>query len=269
MEGELIALGSGLALGYLNRPDLTRERFVEIAMPGRPPARGYRTGDRVVRRADGLIDYLGRSDDQVKIEGHRIEPGEIERVITGLPGIRECRVLVRSGPAGQKRLAAYVVAADPAEPRDLRSRLAKILPAFMVPHYFFFLRALPTNANGKLDKAALPDPFAKAAAGPVAGLPQELADVGRAWEEILGRRPPSEDVNFFDAGGTSLDAVRLHGLLSRQFSRRLAPTFVFENPTIRRQSDALGTVPGDPERASERGRQRRNAVARIARERGR
>ena len=265
IEGELIASGQGLALGYLNKPQLTGERFVEIAAPDGRSARGYRTGDRVVKRADGLIDYLGRFDDQVKIDGHRIEPGEIERVIAELPGINECRVLVQTGPAGQKRLAAYVVVVEPSRQHGLRNRLAEILPAFMVPHYLFLLNALPTNANGKLDKAALPDPFAKTSTPLMDNSPQGFALVGDAWEEILGQRPASEDINFFDAGGTSLDAVRLYESLCRRFVSKLAPTFVFEHPTIKRQAEALRPASQDSERAGGRGQQRRNAFVRTAR----
>ena len=165
IEGELVALGEGLALGYLNKPVLTHERFIEITGTDGATTRGYRTGDRVVQGHDGLIDYLGRFDDQVKIDGHRIEPGEIERIIVGLPGIKDCRVLVRTGPAGQKRLVAYVVVeGNSPHQRTLRKQLAEILPTFMVPHYLFFLDALPTNANGKLDKDSLPDPFDQATA---------------------------------------------------------------------------------------------------------
>lgn len=265
VEGELVALGEGLARGYLNKPTLTQERFVEIHATNGPGIRGYRTGDRVVQRVDGLIDYLGRFDDQVKIDGHRIEPGEIERVIGKFPGIKECRVLVRAGPAGQKRLAAYVVATSSLQQHELRNWLTEMLPAFMVPHYLFLLDALPTNANGKLDKAALQDPFERSAAASIEGGSLEFAAVGAAWEEILGQRPASEDINFFDAGGTSLDAIRLYDLLSKRFSRELVPTFVFEHTTIRDQAEALRPTERNDEPTSGRGRQRRNAIARVAR----
>ena len=264
-EGELVALGEGLALGYLNRPALTRERFIEIVARDGTAIRGYRTGDRVVQRADGVIDYLGRYDDQAKIDGHRIEPGETERVISALPGIKECRVLVASGPRGQKRLAAYVIATDSALRQNLRDRLREVLPGYMVPHYFFFLDTLPINANGKLDKGALPNPFEQVTAKPAPGQALEFIMVGDAWEELLGRRPASDDLNFFDAGGTSLDAVRLHGLLCERFARALDATFVFEYPTIRLQAEALASRKRNDEPASGRGLQRRNALARASR----
>lgn len=265
VEGELVALGDGLALGYLNRPDLTRQRFVEITRTDGVLARGYRTGDRVVRRRDGVIDFLGRSDDQVKIDGHRIEPGEIERVIATLPGITNCRVLLVNGRAGQKRLAAYAVATESASKDNFKNQLHEILPAFMVPHYVFFLDALPVNANGKLDKAALPDPFAQAGLIPTGIRSPNFALVSDAWQEILGQRPSSDELNFFDAGGTSLDALRLHEVLSERFSRELDPTFVFEHTTVRGQAEAMSSPARVETQTDTRGQQRRSAIARARR----
>lgn len=263
VEGELVALGEGLALGYLNKPELTRERFVDIKLDNDTTARGYRTGDRVVQKEDGPIDFLGRFDDQVKIDGHRIEPGEIERIGVTVPGIKDCRVLVRLGPDGRKRLVAYVVVADAERRRDLRTRLAELLPAFMVPHYFFFLDVLPINANGKLDKAALPDPFERVASIPIETSSRDINIVGEAWEAILDKRPSSKEINFFDAGGTSLDALRLYELLSERFACKLDPTFVFEYPTIRHQAEALKSLQRSDDLMGVRGRgqRRRNAVA--------
>ena len=264
-EGELIALGEGVALGYVNDPSLTQERFIEITGKNGVAARGYRTGDRVVERRDGLIDFLGRYDDQVKIDGYRIEPGEIERVIAGMKGIRECRVLVHSGPAGQKRIAAYVVAINPESSQNLKHRLGEVLPAFMVPHFLYVVDALPINLNGKLDKSALPDPFRQAPDMKIGMRVPELVMVADAWKQILGQSPSSEDVNFFDAGGTSLEAVRLHGLLCERFARSLDSTFVFEFTTITRQAEALRSSGRDDQRVGGRGQQRRNAPVRLAR----
>jgi amino acid adenylation domain-containing protein len=263
-EGELVALGEGLALGYLNKPALDRERFVAITRLDGVTVRGYRTGDRVVRRADGLIDFLGRFDDQVKIDGHRIEPGETEQAIAALPAVKDCRVLVVTGPAGQKRLAAYVVGWDPARQGELRVLLSQALPAFMVPHYWFFLDRLPVNANGKLDRSALPDPFRATAVPAIEIRSPELAAVLESWMEVLGQLPGSEHVNFFDAGGTSLEAMRLHESLARRFSRDLSPAFVFEHPTARHQADALGFRDRESGETIGRGRQRRSAQVRSA-----
>ena len=260
-EGELVALGDGLALEYLGRPEATQERFVSLSVAGKP-SRGYRTGDRVIRRPDGLIDYLGRFDDQVKIDGHRIEPGEIERIASRLPGVRECRVVVRLSPTGQKRLVAYVVSAEP-DAAELRSRLSESLPGYMVPHFILFVDALPLTANGKLDKARLPDPFA-VVASPLSGDLGEVAQVFEAWKSILGHGAFGEDVNFFDAGGTSLEAVKLQALLGERLGRPLAATFVFEHPTMRRQAAALrgASAPSD---GPSRGAQRRQALSRAGR----
>jgi amino acid adenylation domain-containing protein len=264
-EGELIALGDGLALGYLNRPDLTEERFVEIRDLRGEMRRGYRTGDRVCRGSDGLYRFLGRFDDQVKIDGHRIEPGEIEAAISGLHGISQNRVLVRVGPAGQKRLVAYYVTDTEVREASLRNALLSVLPPYMVPHYIFCLDSMPTNANGKLDKAALPDPFLdrvspvhSAADGSV------LGRVRAAWVDVLGQSVP-DDRNFFDAGGTSLEAVRLYEVLGQRFDRELPPTFVFEATTIRRQAEFLQPAPFVVSAATveSRGSRRRAASART------
>ena len=263
VEGELIALGEGLALGYLNRPELTAERFVKIALDGEPQRLGYRTGDRVVAMADGAIDFLGRFDDQVKIDGHRIEPGEIQRAIESLDGIRSCRIVVKQSPTGQKRLIAYSIFSAGRSGKDLRERLAQILPAFMVPHYFVGVETYPTNANGKLDVAALPDPPDWLAANDT--LPSDDDLVADAWVEVLGHRPVSDDTNFFDAGGTSLEAVQLHELLCRRLGRTLSSTFVFENSTIRKQKEALVTVPQQSNGSPNRGAMRRAAATRRAR----
>jgi amino acid adenylation domain-containing protein len=264
-EGELVACGDGLALGYLDRPQLTAERFISVAVSDGTAVRGYRTGDRAVCLADGSLVFLGRIDEQVKIDGHRIEPGEIERVTTSLPGVDACRVLVRLSPSGEKRLAAYVVASDAQRTGDLRAKLSDILPTYMLPHFVVFLDALPMNSNGKLDRAALPDPFAAAAPPSRVKQTPECTAVSECWGTILGRSAIAEDVNFFDAGGTSLEAVRLEGLLARRFARVLAPTFVFENPTIRRQADALHPVTRNEPQAVSRGEQRRASLARHVR----
>jgi hypothetical protein len=252
-----------VALGYLGKPGLTAERFVEIA-EGHARSRGYRTGDRARRGSDGLIEYLGRFDDQVKIDGHRIEPGEIERVAMGLPGVDECRVLVRLSPTGQKRLVAYVVMRATAGRDQLRSAVAEKLPAYMVPHFFAFVDAMPINANGKLDKARLPDPFAQTAARAL-GASAEAEKVFSAWTAVLGHSALSDDVNFFDAGGTSIEAVKLHAVLVQGFGRPLEPTFVFEHPTMRRQAEALRPGVAADASLAHRGAQRRAALSRNVR----
>ncbi len=224
--GELIAFGDGLAIEYLNRPDLTAERFVEVECSDGVTRRGYRTGDIVVKLQNGSYDYLRRNDKQVKIDGHRIEPGEVERFINALDTVSEARVVVKTGPQGQLRLAAYIVAADEIDTKIVRSSIAAAFPAFMVPHFIITVAELPKNQNGKLDEARLPDPFQThkhaATANPV---------VTSCWLEILGRGS-ADDESFFDAGGTSLEALQLSELLEKRFEQDLGATFVFEYPTI-------------------------------------
>ncbi len=266
VEGELIALGEGLALGYLNLPQLTRERFVEIELGQGTLVRGYRTGDRVVRRPDGLIDYLGRFDDQVKIDGHRIEPGEVERVLAGLAGVNDCRVLAMTAPSGQKRLVAYIVANEEIREQNLKERLAGLLPAFMVPHHLMYVDALPINANGKLDRAALPDPFRPNPTQDqlvmlVGTATREAALIAEGWQVVLGQKAASPDLNFFDAGGSSLDAVKLLEWLEKRLGRALEPTFVFAHATIRRQADALLALERSRTATASRGELRRLAQA--------
>ncbi|BHH86269.1 amino acid adenylation domain-containing protein [Desulforhopalus sp. 52FAK] len=229
-EGELIVFGDGVALGYLNRPDLTAERFIDVKCSDGKHRRGYRTGDIVVKNKNGSYDFLQRIDKQVKIDGHRIEPGEIELRLNQLDEIVEARVVVKTGPKGQKRLAAYYVGHAEVESSRLRSALAEILPVFMIPHFFVALPELPKNQNGKLDESKLPDPFTNTGESEDPG--NMVAD---CWSKILGRKVGLHDT-FLDAGGTSLEALQLTQLLARNFKQELGATFVFEYSTIYSQS---------------------------------
>ena len=229
-EGELIVFGDGVALGYLNRPDLTAERFIYVDCSDGQRRLGYRTGDMVLRNDNGCYDFLRRKDKQVKIDGHRIEPGEIELCLNQLEQIIEARVVVKTGPRGQKRLAAYYVGQGKTDTGTLRSAIAETLPDFMIPHFFIAMPALPKNQNGKLDEAKLPDPFTSPPVSENSGNP-----VAECWFEILGRKVGLND-NFLDAGGTSLEALQLTQLLATRFSRELGSTFVFEYSTINSQS---------------------------------
>ncbi len=240
-EGELVAFGRGLSLGYLGNPKQTGERFVELQRSSGRREIGYRTGD-IVRRLDtGAYDYLGRADRQVKIDGLRIELGEIEAALQALPEIAQARVLLRIGPKGQKRLAAYIVSEGgmTLDEGQCRQALARDLPAFMLPHFFLRMEVLPINANGKLDEAKLPDPFA------VETAPRKTSSakmVARCWRQVL-QRDVEAHVNFLEAGGTSLEAIMLAEELSRASGADLTDMFVFEYPTIRAQEeyfDGLG-----------------------------
>ena len=235
-SGELIVFGEGLALGYLNNPERSRERFIELTLPNGINQIGYRTGDLVSRSAKGRYDYLGRMDKQVKIDGHRIEPGEIECHLNDLDAVKEARVVLRQGPHGQKRLAAYLVSPEDLEVQYIRATLRSKVPAFMIPHFMIQVPDLPKTRNGKLDESRLPDPYQDASPE---SSPQNETDTRQAvadsWFRILGRRVGVHE-NFMDAGGTSLEALKLAKELEKALGLELSATFVFEQPTIARQS---------------------------------
>lgn len=225
--GELYLGGVQLARGYRGRPDLTAARFV--ADPARPGARLYRTGDLVRRRRDGELEYLGRSDSQVKIRGQRVELGEIEAALTRLDGVRTAGVTVRGDViAGAQTVVGYVAGSDSLRTRDLRGELVDRLPEHMVPTLITVLDDLPTSANGKLDRRALPAPalpdraHATAPDGPVEQL---VADtVGT----VLGQDSISMSDNFFALGGDSLSATRVAARLSRATGHRIELRAVFD-----------------------------------------
>ncbi|MFF9215164.1 amino acid adenylation domain-containing protein [Streptomyces viridosporus] len=212
--GELYVSGGGVARGYRNRPGLTAERFLDDPF-GAPGARMYRTGDLVRVLPDGRLAYVGRADHQVKIRGHRIEPGEIETALRALPGVRDAAVVARAD-GGTARLVAHVVTAEarPLDPPALREGLRLSLPDYMVPALFVRHERLPLTANGKVDRAALTAVRARAAgqgahAAPEGPVEQALAGV---WSQVLGAEHVSRTDNFFDLGGDSILALRLVGL---------------------------------------------------------
>lgn len=242
-EGELVVMGEGLAIGYLGDPELTRRQFVELLCADGVRRRGYRTGDRVVEQADGVIDFLGRRDDQVKIHGYRIELQEVEAVVSSLPGVNQCRAMVQRDRSGAARVAAYVVLQGNVTLAAVRESLKSALPGYMVPHQVVALPRLPLNANGKLALDLLPPMLPSATGSTKSGHRSgHLALVEQAWTDVLGHPPETLDVNFFDAGGRSLDAVTLLGLLERRLSLSLDPTFTFEFSTPRRQATRLAEL---------------------------
>ncbi|MFG2113828.1 amino acid adenylation domain-containing protein [Streptomyces sp. NPDC048718] len=206
--GELYLAGSGLARGYLGRPDLTADRFVADPF-GAPGSRMYRTGDVARWRGDGTLDYLGRTDHQVKIRGFRVEPGEIESALTAHPGIERAAVVVREDRPGAKRLVAYTVGRDVGVPA-LRAFLGASLPDYMVPSAFVTLAELPLTANGKVDQKALPAPRSASAEGAVrAPVSPEEALLCGLFAELLGNPGAGPDDSFFDLGGDSITAIQL------------------------------------------------------------
>ncbi|EJL76368.1 amino acid adenylation enzyme/thioester reductase family protein, partial [Variovorax sp. CF313] len=245
VAGELYIAGSGLARGYLNRPLLSAERF--IANPfGEPGSRMYRSGDLVRWRNDGSLDFLGRADQQVKIRGFRIEPGEIESVLLRHPLVAQAAVIAREDVAGEKRLVAYVVAADAADPQaaELRDHLAQALPEYMVPSAFVSLPALPLGPSGKLDRKALPAPELQAATPYAAPRTPTEKILAGLWAETLHLPRVGIDDNFFELGGHSLMIVQLISMIRQQFMIDLPLDTLFQVSTIAGLAELLDQASG-------------------------
>ncbi|HET7342934.1 MAG TPA: amino acid adenylation domain-containing protein [Methylomirabilota bacterium] len=235
VAGELYIGGAGLAHGYVERPELTDERFVPHPFDATAGARLYRTGDLVRWRADGLLEFLGRLDGQVKIRGFRVEPGEIETALATHPRVREAAVIARERTAGDRTLIAYVVPrpGGGVTPEALRDYLKARLPAFMVPAAFVEVAVLPLTPIGKVDRAAL-----AAVEAPSAGTRQLAprdpleARLVALWEETLGVGPIGVKDDFFALGGHSLAAVRIVQQIERLLGQALPLTALYANPTV-------------------------------------
>jgi amino acid adenylation domain-containing protein len=243
VAGELYLAGPGLARGYLNQPGLTATRFV--ACPFRPGERMYRTGDLVRWRDDGELEYLGRVDEQVQVRGFRIEPGEIEAVLAGQPGVGRALVVAREDRPGDRRLVGYVVPAAGGEvdPAAIRAAAAKVLPAYMVPAAIVILDVLPLSVNGKLDRQALPAPtFAGGGREPVTPAEEVLCGL---FAQVLAVDRVGVDDSFFDLGGHSLLVARLISRVRSVLGVELEIRDVFDRPTVEllaRSLDAAGAA---------------------------
>ncbi|WP_449301162.1 amino acid adenylation domain-containing protein [Pseudomonas citri] len=249
VAGELYIGGDGVALGYLNRPELTAEKFVTDPFSADPAALLYRTGDLARWRVDGTVDYLGRNDDQVKIRGFRIELGEIEARLTGHEAVREAVVLAREEVPGQKRLVAYFTQNDANQTvtlEALREHLHAQLPDYMVPAAYVQLTAWPLTANGKLDRKALPAPDQHAVVSRVYEAPQGEVEIliAQVWQDLLGLQQVGRHDNFFELGGHSLLAIRLVGLLA-QANLTVSLAELFQHDTIASIAAMLQTRPAD------------------------
>jgi acyl carrier protein len=243
LSGHLFIGGNGVARGYWGRPDLSADRFQPnpfVAGDGRM----YRTGDMVRQRRDGSLEFLGRSDHQVKIRGHRIELGEIEAALAMHPTVDEAVVVAREDVPDDRRLVAYVVGRTTGhvQPSTLREYLSGKLPDYMVPAQIALLEVFPLTPNGKIDRRALPAPDLVAAqeqshVAPTTDLERVVASV---WQEVLRVGQVGTEDNFFDRGGDSLLAAQVLSLLRSRVSDTVSLTDLFRFPTVRALSDHLG-----------------------------
>lgn len=235
VPGELYLGGESLANGYHAQPALTAERFIPHPFQGRSGSRLYKTGDQARFREDGTIEFLGRRDQQIKLRGYRIELGEIEAQLRGQPDIREAVVVVREATAGVQQLVAYVVprVGSALQTDEVRSDLARLLPDYMVPARFVELAALPLTANGKLDRAALPDPDTSRAADMDDARPrtQKEEQLAAIWCDVLQRDTVGRHDNFFELGGDSILSLQIIARAHRR-GLKLTPKQLFEMPTI-------------------------------------
>ena len=262
VAGELCIGGEGVARGYRNRPDLTADRFVTIALQQGRTERIYKTGDVARMRADGTLEYLGRRDTQVKIRGYRIELGDVEAALVSLPGVKEGVAAAREERKGDVRLVGYVtmqkgVTFDAEAARMvMRSRL----PEYMVPNAFAVLDALPLTPNGKVDRKALPHPSIEpppqaSAAESIMTAPQRR--VAALWCEMLHLNSVGLHDNFFDIGGHSLLLVKLHVALKREFTTDVALVELFQHTTVHAQAARMArqrSAEGALARANQRAR---------------
>jgi amino acid adenylation domain-containing protein len=261
--GELYIGGDGVARGYWRRSDLTAERF--LLLPDLGPGRVYRTGDLARYLPDGKIDFLGRADYQIKLRGHRIEPGEIESLLEQSPGVRQAVVVLREDREGDARLVAYLVAAG-ADAAVLRAALSAKLPEYMVPSAFVFLDALPLTSNGKIDRKALlklpPPAPAPATALRGTGPADEMErTVERVWRQALNFPAVGLDDNFFDLGAHSLNVAEAHAKLQEALGREIPLVDLFQYTTVRALAAHLGggAQAAAASRLSDRAARRRRA----------
>lgn len=241
VAGELHIAGPGLAQGYLGQAGLTAEKFITSS---RLPAAGrlYRTGDAARYREDGSIEFLGRLDNQIKLRGMRIEPGEVEAALLAQAGVREAHAMVREDRPGDRRLVAYV-AAQPGcapEPATLRNALRQMLPEYMLPAQIMVLPSLPMTTNGKIDRDALPATPAERA-GEALQPPESATErtLAAIWAEVLGLQQVGLDDDFFALGGHSMSTVAVATRISAQLQREVPVALLFAHPVL---ADAAAAI---------------------------
>jgi surfactin family lipopeptide synthetase A len=245
VPGELLIGGTGLARGYLNRPELNEERFIKNPFDG-SVSRLYRTGDLVRHTPDGEIEFIGRTDFQVKLRGYRIELGEIESILMQHPDIKEVVVTAKQNKNGDKQLAAYLIPVDNKELKlnELRTFLKEKLPDYMVPAAFVKMDKFPLTPNAKVDRKALPEPETggiESGSLHIAPRNDPEKKMTEIWERILGRSNISVNDNFFDIGGHSLLAVQMFAELENVFDVKLPLATLFEHQTVSELVEALNS----------------------------
>ncbi len=246
VSGELYIGGAGVAVGYLNRPELTAERFLPDPFTGIDGARIYKTGDLARYRSDGNLEYLGRVDDQVKIRGFRVELGEIEVALAGQHRVRSCAVLAREDEPGKRVLVAYVVPRTGEAPSsdELRAFLRDQLPDYMIPAQFVYLDALPLTKNGKIDRKSLPMPSSAGLGAGKGGAPRTKSEqtIAAIWTELLRIEGIGIHDDFFDLGADSLTATALVAKLRGIFGVDLSLAALFDRPTVAGISEILDVL---------------------------
>ena len=236
LVGELYIGGARVARGYLNRPELTEERFLVDPFSKESGTRMYKTGDLVRYRWDGVLEYLGRIDHQVKVRGYRVELGEIEASLAEHPGVKSCAVLAREDTPRNRQLIGYVVAQNERpSANDLRRSLGETLPDYMIPVQFVFLDSMPLTTNGKVDRQALPAPSREVASRPedhVAARTDTETKLVSIWRKLLSVEDIGTNDNFFHLGGQSLQAIKVASHIYEVFGVDVSTQAVFDDPTI-------------------------------------
>jgi amino acid adenylation domain-containing protein len=270
--GEIYVGGAGVTNGYLNRPELNRDRFVSNPLTPTSTARLYKTGDLARVRPDGEIVYLGRNDSQVKINGFRIELGEIECALAKVEGVAQCAATAIQDRSGTPALAVYYVVTPGSShsPSSLGKHLSQVLPAHMRPSFYVQLDALPLTSNGKLDRAVLPRPAIAPVDASLLTSRQNLSDtetvVNKIWCDLLGAIAVDCDANLFDIGATSLLFIQAHTRIRTTLNLQFSITWMFEYPTVRSLATRLSTIDisaPSADRHQTRAQQQRGAFARV------
>jgi acyl carrier protein len=245
--GELMIGGAGVARGYLSQPELTAQRFILDPFQANSDTRLYRTGDIARYLPTGDLEILGRTDQQVKIRGHRVELGEIEALLGEHPAVRESVVVARETPNGDKRLIAYVIPRDGQNPtqREVRQYVQERLPDHMVPAQIVFMTLFPQTPNKKIDRNALPVPDADTIQSECAFQPPATDAekiLATLWAELLDVQRVGRHDNFFESGGHSLLAMQLVSRVRTRFGVNLPLKNLFEHPTVAGLAEAIDAL---------------------------